>query len=148
MNNIWSKLEEYFFDDRDDYYCGLVEQHEIEEAQQKLNLKFCDGYINFIKQYGGAMIRGNLVYGFRQQADMGNINWSVIDNTNFYKNTQKWPDIDDWYIISDDGSGNPIGCKLDGSVWLSDHDAGFEQVKLANNFEEFLEKLLEDRLYE
>ncbi len=49
---------------------------------------------------------------------------------------------------SDDGRGNPIGCKPDGYVWLSDHDAGFEQVKLADSFEEFLEKILDDRLYD
>lgn len=36
----------------------------------------------------------------------------------------------------------------DGSVWLFDHDSGFEQVKLADSFEDFLHKLLTDTLYE
>ena len=65
-----------------------------------------------------------------------------------YKDFQKWPDIEDWYVISDDGRGNPIRIDPEGKVWLSDHDAGFEKVKLADNFEEFLHKLLTDTLYE
>jgi hypothetical protein len=144
----WEELEHYFADDRVDYFCGAVEIHEIKEAEKKLRLDFSPAYIEFIKKYGGAMICGDLVYGLRKQDDMDINTWSVVDKTNFYKHKQKWPDIEDWYIISDDGSGNPIGCKPDGSVWLSDHDAGFEQVKLADNFEEFLEKLLDNSLYE
>lgn len=64
------------------------------------------------------------------------------------KNTQNWPDIDDWYIISDDGRGNPIGINPKGEVLLSDHDSGFEQIKLADDFEEFVYRLLTDTLYE
>ena len=94
------------------------------------------------------MIKGDLIYGLSKQADMSDSIWSVVEKTNFYKIKQQWPGIEDWYIISDDGRGNPIGCKSDGSVWLSNHDAGFEQVKLADDFEEFLEKILDDRLYD
>jgi len=109
---------------------------------------FSDGYKKFVQLYGAGLFDGHFIHGLRY-IDMMSVNsWSIVDKTNFYKQTQKWPEIDDWYIISDDGRGNPIGCKPDSSVWLSDHDAGFEQIKLADSFEDFLHKLLTDTLYE
>lgn len=147
-NNVWEALKIYFEDDREDYVGGGVSLGDINKAEIELNVKFDDSYKQFLLKYGGAMVSGDLLYGLSYQDDMSMDCWSVIQNTNFYKVTQKWPDIDDWYIISDDGRGNPIGCKPDGSVWLSDHDVGFEQVKLADDFEEFLHKLLTDTLYD
>jgi len=78
---------------------------------------------------------------------MGDNFYSVVDLTNFYRN-QHWPYIGEWYVVSDDFDGNPIGIDPDGKVWLLDHDSGFEKVKLADSFEEFLYKLLTDTLYE
>jgi hypothetical protein len=147
-NSVWEDLKAYFEDDREDYIGGGVSLADIKIAEKELNVVFTDAYKHFLLKYGGATISGDLIYGLSYQQCMSVDCWSVIQNTNFYKHDQKWPDIDDWYIISDDGRGNPIGCKPDGSVWLSDHDAGFEQVKLADNFEEFLHKLLTDTLYE
>lgn len=46
------------------------------------------------------------------------------------------------------GSGNAIYMDPDGKVWLSDHDAGFETILLANSFNEFLIKLYEDTLFD
>jgi hypothetical protein len=148
MSNTWQELEQYFSDDRYDYFCDGVNEEEITDAEKAIGLPFSPSYKNFLRKYGAATVKGDLINGLRYQADMDRYNWSVIDRTKFYKQTQKWPEIDDWYIISDDGRGNPIGCKPDGSVWLSDHDAGFEQVKLADSFEGFIHKLLTDTLYE
>lgn len=120
----------------------------INEAEQEIGLNFSLPYEYFLQEFGGGCVADLDVYGLSKADIMPTSLWSVVQNTNFYKNTQKWPGIEDWYIISDDGRGNPIGCKPDGSVWLSDHDCDFEQLKLADSFEEFLEKILEDRLYE
>jgi len=73
---------------------------------------------------------------------------NVLNVTKFYKAVQGWPSIEDWYIVSDDGFGNPIGIDPKGKVWLSDHDSGFEKVKLADSFDEFLYKVLTETLYE
>ena len=146
--NVWEMLESYFSDDRFDYYCEGVNEGEILSAEKDLNLSFSPYYTDFLKKYGGAMIKGDLIYGLRYQADMDESCWSVIDNTKFFKEKQNWPGIEDWYIVSDDGSGNPIGINHKGEVWLSDHNSSFEQIKLADNFEEFLYKLLTDTLYE
>lgn len=147
-NNIWDALIEYFQDDREDCYATGASDEEISEAENVLKLQFSSGYKKFLNLYGGAAIGGELLYGLRYIQYMSDNLWSIVDITNFYKQKQKWPDIDDWYVISDDGRGNPIGCKPDGSVWLSDHDSGFEQIKLANDFEEYVYKLLTDTLYE
>lgn len=120
---------------------------EIMDAEKMLGLIFCDAYKKFLQKYGGAIFEGFFVYGLRKQRSMDDCYWSVIDNTIFFKETQKWPGIDDWYIVSDDGSGNPIGINPKGEVWLSDHDSQFEQIKLADTFEDFLYKLLTDTLY-
>jgi len=145
-SSLVKKVANYFAENPEDCI-GEVEKDEIKDAEENLGISFSEGYKNFISKYSAAGINTYFIHGFRQIPLMGN-NWSVVDKTYFYKNKQEWPGISDWYVISDDGRGNPIGCKPDGSVWLSDHDAGFEQVKLADSFEEFLEKLLDDRLYE
>lgn len=146
-NAILNELKIWFLDDRGLYTDGML-KGKIEQYEKNLNLVFSKEYKEFLKQYGSGIVDSFYIHGSPSNLFMGGILKSVVDKTNFYKHDQKWPDIDDWYIISDDGRGNPIGCKPDGSVWLSDHDAGFEQVKLAENFEEFLHKLLTDTLYE
>jgi hypothetical protein len=129
-------------------YGGSCAEEEIQKSEKSLNCKFSDQYRNFLSTYGAGLFPGQAIHGLRKTLLMSDSIWSVVNKTNFYKVTQQWPGIEDWYIISDDGRGNPIGCKPDGSVWLSDHDAGFEQIKLANSFEEFLEKILDDTLYD
>lgn len=147
QSSVWEQISKEYQEYPEDF-AESVMINEIEEAEKKINLSFSDTYKKFIHLYGAGLFDGHFIHGLRYIDMMDKYRWSVIDKTTFYKNDQKWPDIDDWYIISDDGRGNPIGCKPDGSVWLSDHDAAFERVKLADNFEEFLHKLLTDTLYE
>ena len=148
-NNIWEMLEEYFSQDRSDYFCEGAKELEIVDAEKKLGLVFSQGYKKLLSLYDSVDLPGYTIYGTKPLPDSnGGELETVIDNTNFYKNTQKWPGIEDWYVISDDGSGNPIGMNPKGEVWLSDHDSAFEHIKLADNFEEFVYRLLTDTLYE
>jgi len=124
------------------------DEEKIKQAEESLALTFTSSYKKFLNKYGSATLPGHIIYGLTPLPEMGTTINNVIDKTNFYKQTQKWPGIDNWYIISDDGRGNPIGIDPEGKVWLSDHDADFEQVNLAENFEKFLYKLLTDTLYE
>ena len=141
-------LEEYFDNDLELHGVGATEK-DIKKTEITLGLLFCEGYKNLLMIYDSVDLPGHTIYGLKPLSDMiGSSVENVINNTKFYKETQKWPGIDDWYIVSDDGRGNPIGVNPRGEVWLSDHDSGFEQVKLADNFEEFLYKLLTDTLYE
>lgn len=141
-------LEEYFDNDLDLHGSGVSEM-EIKETEKQLSLHFCGGYKKLLRSYDSVDLPGYTIYGVNPLPDMIGASFqTVIDNTRFYKDTQQWPDIDDWYVVSDDGRGNPIGVNPKGEVWLSDHDSGFEQIKLADTFEEFLYKLLTDTLYE
>lgn len=148
MNSKLKKMLDKNLSEIEGLFGGKCSIQEIKNAEVSLSLVFSRSYKEFLRLYGAAIFDGYTVYGLKKLILMDDKNYTVVDKTKFYKETQKWPDIEDWYIISDDGRGNPIGCKPDGSVWLSDHDSNFEQIKLANDFEEFLHKLLTDTLYE
>lgn len=139
-------LEEYFDDDLDEHGQG-VSMDQISDAEKKLSLKFAKDHKKFLLKYDYADLPGHTIFGISPPTNL-HLSETIIENTKFYKEKQKWPGIEDWYIISDDGFGNPIGINPEGKVWLSDHNAGFEQVKLADSFEEFLYKILTDTLYE
>ena len=147
-SNILDQVEKYILEDNLDAVASSVSYDEIENAEKEIGLKFDKIYKLLISKYGAIDINGQFIYGLRYVILMDESCWSVIDNTKFFKETQNWPGIEDWYIVSDDGSGNPIGINPKGEVWLSDHNSNFEQIKLADNFEEFLYKLLTDTLYE
>ena len=145
VKNIWKMLDKQFKAYPQDMAGGVTESV-IKQEEDKLSLLFSKGYKEFLLKYGGAGIGSKFVYGLRKHKDMDVKLYTVSRLTDFYKN-QKWPGIKEWYIISEDFDGNPIGIDPKGVVWLSDHDSGFEKVKLADNFEEFLYKLLTDTLY-
>jgi hypothetical protein len=147
-DQIWELLDQEYKNYPEDFGGSVIDTKSIQEAEDSLNLSFSDSYVNFLKKYGSAALPGHIIYGLSPMSIMGDFITNVIEKTNFFKTKQNWPDIESWYIVSDDGFGNPIGIDPEGKVWLSDHDAGFEQIKLADSFEEFLYKLYTDTLYE
>ena len=149
MNNIstiWSFLDQQFEEEPTWKATELPTEEEINKAEDELAVKFHTDYLKYLRKYGGGSAFAYDIYGLKPTRNMTK-NYSVVSNTNFYR-SQNWPDIKNWYIISDDGRGNPIGIDPEGKVWLSDHDSGFELIKLADSFEEFLYKLHTDTLYE
>ena len=146
--DIWNFLEDEYKKNPGWFGVPVENDKLIQEDQKILGLSFSKTYIMFLKKFGGYMGDGHVVYGLIPQSKGSCFDKSVIDRTDFFKKTQNWPDIKNWYIISDDGSGNPIGVDPEGKVWLSDHGAGFEHIKLADSFEEFLYKLYTETLYE
>lgn len=148
MSKKGSDLVRKWFEEDAGLFVGGMNVGEIQQMAKNIGVVFSSSYVDFLKNYGSGIVDSFYIHGNPCELFMGGPLKSVADKTLFYKTTQKWPGIDDWYVISDDGRGNPIGCKPDGSVWLSDHDAGFEQIKLADSFEDFLHKLLTDTLYQ
>ena len=146
-NQLWELLNKEYKNYPEDFG-RRCKSEEIEEAQEKVKLEFHASYKNFLLKYGSATLPGFIIYGLIPLPEMGKSVNNIVKKTAFYKNFQKWPGIENWYVISDDGRGNPIGIDPQGKVWLSDHDAGFEKVKLADSFEEFLHKLLTNTLHE
>lgn len=110
---------------------------EIAVAETELSCVFDDDYAAFLRRYGGATVGPFPVFGLRPVEAMGEP-WSVTEVTRQLRE-QAWAGTDQWYVISDDGFGNPIGLANDGRVMVSDHDAG-QISQVARNFEEFLLK--------
>lgn len=128
--------------------CSNVTDEQIFEAEEALNLKFSQSYKFFLKNYEASAVGELDIFTITKSEHSSSWKWSIIDRTKHYKEHEKWPDINDWYIVSDNGSGDPIGINPKGEIWISYHNSGFEQEKLADDFEEFLYKLLTETLWE
>lgn len=143
----WELLEKEYKNFPEDC-AGSVSDKAINTTQELFKTSFSESYAYFLKAYGSGLFDGYIIYGIVPMSSMGSFCTNIVDKTFFYKVTQGWPDIEDWIVISDDGSGNPIGLLPNGEVWLSDHDSNFEKIRLAKSFEDFLYKLLTNTLYE
>ncbi|MGM1047410.1 MAG: SMI1/KNR4 family protein [Bacillota bacterium] len=119
-------------------------QEEIAHAQQQLNVSFHEDYVHFLRTFGGAYA-GLAVYGFSNGSSLGNE--TVVDLTLRYREQFKelpFAEIlQTSYIISMDGSGDPIIINRSGQVYIGYHDTG-EIRLLADSFE----ALIEDQFYE
>jgi hypothetical protein len=146
FGSVWNFIDKQFKEEPTWRSLEGGTDEEIKKAERILELEFHPDYKKYLKRYGGGSPFALDIYGLHPTGIMTS-NFSVITNTKFYRD-QKWPNIQKWYIVSDDGRGNPIGIDPNGGVWLSDHDSGFEQVKIADTFEEFLYKLQTDTLFE
>jgi hypothetical protein len=117
---------------------------EIVKAQQQLNVSFHEDYIDFIKMFGGAYA-GLAIHAFSNGSSLGNE--TVVDLTlgfrEQFKNHPFAELLATCYVISMDGSGDPILIDPAGQVTICYHDSG-ESKLLADSFEE----LIEDNFYE
>ncbi len=108
---------------------------EIAQAASALGVTFDDDYVAFLRRYGGAMVGSLPVFGLRPVKVMGE-RWSVVEVTQWFRE-EGWSGTGGWYVISEDGFGNPIGVAEDGRLMVFDHDSGQEQI-VAEDFEHFL----------
>jgi hypothetical protein len=93
-------------------------------AEQELGVKFSSDYIDFIKNFG-MMI--NALDG----------NENVVDETKSLREVH--PEVADTYVISDDGSGNPIMINSKGEVEIYYHDSDAEIETIASSLEQYIE---------
>jgi hypothetical protein len=145
-NNVWSLLSD-LYTEFPHIKCLNADEDKIKLAESALKLNFSNSYKYFLKYHECSAVGELRIYTLTRSEDSPMDTWSVVDAEKWYKKEQNWPDIDDWYIVSDNGSGDPIGIKPNGEVWISYHDSGFEQEKLADDFEEFVYKLLTETLW-
>lgn len=119
-------------------------QEEIAHAEQRLNVRFHEDYVSFIRMFGGAYA-GLAVHAFSNASSIGNE--TIIDLTlNFREQCEELPFGDALrtsYVISIDGSGDPIIIDQTGNVLNCYLDTGKAQL-LAESFE----ALIEDNFYE
>jgi hypothetical protein len=119
-------------------------QEEIANAEQRLNVRFHEDYVRFIRMFGG-VYAGLSVHAFSNASSIGNE--TIIDLTlDFREQCTELPFGDvlrTSYVISIDGSGDPIIIDQTGKVFICYHDTG-EVELLADSFE----TLIEDNFYE
>ncbi|MCG7409498.1 SMI1/KNR4 family protein [Paenibacillus sp. ACRRX] len=115
-------------------------QEEIVKAQQRLNVIFHEDYVHFIKTFGGAYA-GLAIHAFSNGSSLGNE--TVVDLTlEFREQCKELPFADvlrTSYVISMDGSGDPIIINQAGKVCICYHDTG-EIKLLADSFEEMIKE--------
>lgn len=115
-------------------------QEEIIKAQQRLNVNFHEDYIHFIKAFGGAYA-GLAIHAFSNGSSLGNE--TVVDLTLGFREQFKELHFAEVlrtsYVISMDGSGDPIIINQAGEVLICYHDTG-EIKLLADSFEEMIEE--------
>lgn len=116
-----------------DYTKNISTDLEISEAEKELNIILNDEYKFFLKTFGGCYL-GLDIFAINNSDDMEQV--TFIDLTKSYRK-QGYLDIDDKYVISFDGSGNPIYMNSKGEVFLFDHNNG-EQNKIANSLNELI----------
>lgn len=110
---------------------------EIIKAERILNVHFDKCYKEFIKKFGGAFA-GIGIHAFNNGASVGNETVIELTKKNRELFAGLFPEINEYVIVSDDGSGNPIGIAPDGKVVLFDYDTEEKDV-LSNSFESFIE---------
>jgi hypothetical protein len=78
------------------------------------------------------------VFGLSPVEAMGR-NWSVVEATERYRNEfgPLLSEVREWYFVSEDGFGNPVGVRRDGSVVVVNHN-NLQVTAIAGDFEEFL----------
>lgn len=126
--------------DQDMVLYGIpASDEDITHAENILNIKFNDQYIQFIKLFGGAF-GGISIHAFNNGSLIGNA--TVIDLTKKFRETYSDLDKDilnSFYAVSDDGSGNPILMNTDGEIFIFLHDS-HEIEYLYSSLEELLMK--------
>jgi len=131
----WKKLDDAF-GEFPIMKAGPGMQSDIDEAAHSIGCEFHEDFREFLLRYGGAMVGAYPIFGVGQATVMGNDAWSITEMTKRFRR-EGWDGTADWYIVSMDGAGNPIGISPDGRVWISDHDAGAVSV-IASDFEAFI----------
>ncbi|MFE4571116.1 SMI1/KNR4 family protein [Paenibacillus chitinolyticus] len=115
-------------------------QEEIAHAEQQLNVSFHEDYSHFIRKFGGAYA-GLAVHAFSNGSSLGNE--TVVDLTLEFREQFKGLPFAEvlrtGYVISLDGSGNPILINQSGQVFICDHDTG-EMELIADSFEALIEE--------
>ncbi|MCR6678368.1 SMI1/KNR4 family protein [Escherichia marmotae] len=137
---LLARVREEITSDQDMVLYGVpASDEEIIQAEKILNIKFNNQYIEFIKLFGGAF-GGIAIHAFKNGSLIGKA--SVVDLTQKFRET--YSDLDEniltsFYVISDDGGGNPIIMDTDGRIFIFLHDS-YEIECLYSSLDDLLVK--------
>lgn len=138
--SVWTRLNEYFVRYPSMRGTGVSDET-IEAAEHDLGREFSPSYREFLRRHGAAMLGAQPVLGLSPLDVLGADWWDAVRVTRHFWD-DAWLGTADWYIISTDGAGNPIGVDEGGRVWISDHDGGGIE-RIADSFVEWLHDALD-----
>ncbi|CAM4077081.1 Knr4/Smi1-like domain-containing protein [Flavobacterium branchiophilum] len=144
---LLKKLSNYIIPNESINLAGMpANDDEIKDAEKQLNIKFHDDYISFIKKFGGAYA-GIPIYAFTNNEMLSTD--SIVDLTNSfredYADDYRSKIIKESYVISFDGSGNPILINKKGEVIIFYHDNNEYKI-LSGSLSKLLEDILDGKM--
>lgn len=122
VNNELKNKIEFFLQTHMDLMGSPATEQQIELAEETLSTRFNEQYVEFIKLFGGSYA-GIGLHAFQNGALIGKATVTEL-TTRFrerYK-TQHYSQLNDAYVISDDGSGNPVIMNPAGEIFLYLHE--------------------------
>lgn len=135
---IFNKLKKFLLNEENSEFTGKpATKEQISQAELQLGVKFSNDYIEFIENFGGAYA-GLDIHAFENAESMGSE--TVISLTNDLRKSH--PEVKDTYVISDDGSGNPIMIDKSGQIIIYYHDSGDSEI-LAPSLGKYIEEVFE-----
>lgn len=122
---------------------GTVAKEDIDKAIDMIGVDLPDDYIEFICRFGCGGVKGTVILGLGESEFFYRL--SFVEATLSFRN--ELPDkYEKFVVVGMDGAGNPVGFNApDRKIILFDHDSG-EEVLLANDFSEYLQKACYDEL--
>ncbi|KOP78410.1 hypothetical protein AMS59_11095 [Lysinibacillus sp. FJAT-14745] len=138
--NLISRIESFLNKSEFKGFKGIpATDEEILNAEQVLNVKFNKEYVQFIKLFGGACV-GLSIHAFNNGSFIGKS--TVVELTQWFQKDGEDTipqELKGAYVISNDGSGNPVLMNEDGNIFIFWHDS-WEVELLHNSLQEMLLK--------
>lgn len=140
---LYNRINIFFSKKENEIFKGNpVSDEEIDEAQKELHVKFSEEYIDFLKKFGGSYV-GVPIYGFNNSEMLSN--QTVVDLTNefreSYKQDNRCPIIQESYVISITGNGDPVMVVPSGEILIFYHDSDSQEI-YSQSFLELIERNL------
>ena len=114
---------------------------QIAEAENILNVKFPEDYVDFISRFGGTYA-GIDIYAFESNSE-NVIKFTQDMRQSFCNGDKREKEAQQSIAFADDGSGNPILINAKGEVVIFYHDSDEREV-VAKNLGKFIEDNFEE----
>lgn len=142
---LLKRLKDFFSKEENKNLVGKpATDEQIKDAENILNVRFDSQYVQFIKNFGGAYA-GVPIFGFSNSELLEKK--SVFELTrrfrNSYNNQNIFNEINNYYVISIEGDGDPIMLDEQGRVIIYYHDSDEFDI-LNNSFEELIQDNFEE----
>ncbi|GKV56657.1 hypothetical protein NCCP2222_26040 [Sporosarcina sp. NCCP-2222] len=122
---------------------GSLKIEEVTQAEDELNIKFPEDFIEFLLRYGSGAVGEAIILGLKEVEFVATP--SFIEKSKHFRGILP-KGYENFITIGIDGAGNPIGFNFPNTEIITfDFNFGGKEV-LAKTFEEYLEKAIHEEL--